>query len=149
MGKLGCICGHVMYDQTDFLPYKARILADEDTQKPIEILADLLARYVEAREQGRGAEIIREAIIREGEGEAWAEEQTPQIEKKPLHEVFFDLIFPFWNRYDRQIFECEQCGRLWVQYESERRFVAYMPESDKRHVLWSRHNHNPYGELDE
>ncbi len=60
MSKLGCVCGHTIVDQTDFLPYKAHIREDEDVQKPIELLADILARYYEARQQGQGDQFVKE-----------------------------------------------------------------------------------------
>jgi len=34
-----------MPDNTDFLPYKAHLHVDEDMQKPIEVLAELLSQY--------------------------------------------------------------------------------------------------------
>ncbi len=150
MSKLGCLCGHTIRDQTDFLPYKAYIREDEDTQKPIELLADTLARYYEAREQGQEAEVefIRQFYLSRGEPEEVADSNVKYLEGKPLSTVLFDLIFPFWSNYEREIFECERCGRLKVQTERNL-FVSYLPETDTRHVLWSRHNHNPYGDRDE
>ena len=70
------------------------------------------------------------------------------LASKPLSEVLEALIFPFWNKYDRIIYDCEECGRLWVELEGNR-FAPYLPETEARHVLWSRRNHNPYGYLDE
>lgn len=147
MSKLGCVCGHVIRDQTDFLPHKAYIREDEDTQRPVELLAGILAQFWEAREQNREAEFIREFFTRR-DSEGIAELEGKRLAGKPLSEVLYSLIYPFWTNYDRTIFECEVCGRLWVQVDRTR-FVAYQPETDTRHVLWSRHNHNPYGNLDE
>lgn len=150
MSKLACLCGHIIRDQTDFLPYKAYIREDEDTQKPIELLADTLTCYYEAREQGPEAEVefIRQFYLSRGESERFADMQVQYLEGKPLTTVLSDLIFPFWTNYDRTIYECEECGRLWVEMDGNH-CVPYLPETDTRHVLWSRHNHNPYGDLDE
>lgn len=30
MSKLGCVCGHVIVDQTDQIPYKASFITDVD-----------------------------------------------------------------------------------------------------------------------
>ncbi len=49
MSSFGCVCGHTIPDKTEDNPYKAYIREDEDTQKPIEVLADLLARYIRPR----------------------------------------------------------------------------------------------------
>lgn len=148
MSKFGCTCGHTIKDQTDCLPYKGYIREDEDVQKPIELLAATVARYVEAREQGQEAEFIRQFEIARGEPEDAAQFVVGQLKGKSLSEIVFELIYPFWNNYDRQIYECEICGRLWVQL-GDNSYVAYQPETHERHVLWSRHNHNPYGYLDE
>jgi hypothetical protein len=147
MSKFRCTCGHVIVDQTDCLPYKAYIREDENTQKPVELLAALLAQYCDALQQGRGPAFVKDYLL--NLGETWDADYYPD---RPLPEVLGRLIFPFWNNYDRSIYECEQCGRLWVQRESVARanaYAPYVPESDTRHILWSRHNHNPYGYEDE
>jgi hypothetical protein len=144
MSKLGCTCGHYIRDQSDFLPYKARIREDEDTQKPIELLAETLAQWWEARQHGQEAEFIRQFELTQGEGERAAEWDAQELAGKPLATVLFHLIYPFWTNYDRTIFECEACGRLWVERD-DGTFAPYLPESDTRHVLWSRNNHEPYG----
>ena len=129
-----------------FLPYKAHIREDEDVQKPIELLSDLLARYVEALQQGSGAAFVKDYFLTQGDN--WSAGYYPA---RPLPEILGALMFPFWNNYDRTIFECEQCGRLWVETDApspQRPFVAYLPETEMRHVLWSQHNHNPYGDGD-
>jgi hypothetical protein len=150
VSKLGCRCGNVIPDTTDHLPYKSYLREDEDVQKPIEVMADVLARYCEARQQGpeAEAEVIRQLFRSVGEPESYADYQVSYLTEKPLHTVLFSLMFPIWNKYDRAIYECERCGRLYVEVENGR-VVPYVPETDQRHVLWSRHNHNPYGYLDD
>lgn len=148
MSKFGCVCGHTIVDQTDFLPYMAHIREDEDTQKPIELLADILAQFWEARQQGQEAEFLRQFELSYGTTEEWAEHVVRELAGKSLSQVLSDLIDPFWNNYDRIIYECEDCGRLWVEMDNNH-FVSYLPETATRHVLWSRHNHNPYGSRNE
>jgi hypothetical protein len=149
VSKLGCRCGNVIPDHTDFLPYLSHLREDEDTQKPIEVMADVLARYCEARQQSPDAEAeVIWQFIRSIKSEVDANYQVRALTGKPLRNILFSLIFPVWNNYDRAIYECDQCGRLHVEVEKGR-FVSYLPETDRRHVLWSRHNHNPYGYLDD
>jgi len=135
-----------MYDITDFLPYKAHIREDEDMQKPVELLSDLLARYVEALQQGRGSAFVKDYFLTRRED--WKATYYPD---RPLPEILGALIFDFWNDYDQTMYECERCGRLLVQVGDgpNHYYVSYLPETETRHVLWSRHNHHPYGELDE
>ena len=33
MSKFLCICGHIIVDQTDYMPYKGTILKDEDKEE--------------------------------------------------------------------------------------------------------------------
>lgn len=148
VSKFGCTCGNTFTDQTDFLPYKAHIREDEDTQKPVEILADTLSRFWEARQQGQEVEFLRQFAYSKGEPEENAAWEVKEYAGRPLPKVLYHLIDPFWNNYDRIIYECEDCGRLWVEMDNNH-FVSYLPETVTRHVLWSRHNHNPYGSRDE
>src|SRR5690348_11743201 len=126
MSRLGCTCGNSIPDHTDFLPYKAYIREDEDTEKPIELLADVLERFWAAREQGRLADFLRECAHSRSNGDMAAEWEVTYYQDKPLSDVLAHLIFPFWNNYDRTIYECEECGRLWIQV-GRNRFVAYLP----------------------
>jgi hypothetical protein len=142
MSKFGCTCGHIIYNQTDSLPYKARIQADEDMEKPIELLAGTLSHYMEARQQGQGAEFMRQFKRSKGWTESGADCQVQELAGKPVSATLFELIFDFWTDYVRVVYECEACGRLWVEMDHNH-FVAYLPETDTRHVLWSRRNHNP------
>ena len=146
--KFGCTCGHGIVDQTDFLPYKARILADEDTEKPVNQLADALAQYWEAREQGRETEFIRAFWRSHGFTERGAEYYAKRLADKPLATVLSELMSPFWSNYDRAIYECEECGRLWVQADRNQ-YVSYQPETDTRHILRAWNHDDPYAPIDE
>lgn len=42
--KFRCTCGEILRDQTDYLPYKARLVADEDWFDLVDILDELTAR---------------------------------------------------------------------------------------------------------
>ncbi len=147
MSKLGCRCGHVIVDQTDALPYKAYIREDKDVQEPIELMARALAQFFEVRGQEEESRFIHEFISRH-EDPVWADFEVKSLKGKPLAEVLFSLIFPIWNRYDRMIFECEACGRLWVGLEGNN-WVSYLPETATRSVLWLHRNDSPHSERDE
>jgi hypothetical protein len=145
MSKLGCLCGHTIRDQTDFLPYKARILADEDTEKPREILAAALVDCLNAQQEGR----LREFLIDFNQRYAGHTPETATnwvdhfVHLDNLREVLEHVLYPFWNNYDRAIFECDRCGRLWVELPNDN-FVSYTPETEVRGVLTSSHPHPPY-----
>ena len=136
MSHLGCICGYSIADQTDFLPYKAYILKDEDTEAPVERLADMLAQYWEARERGAEADFIRSYSTFLGKAAASADREVERLTGRPMAEVLYALVFPVWNDYQRVIYECENCGRLWVQTAGNR-WAPYKPETSERHVFRS------------
>jgi hypothetical protein len=147
--RFTCTCGHVIRDQTDFLRYKAHFLADEDTHVPIELLAETMAGFIEAH--GRGPE-AEQAFLHQ----VWADYQETTLEKAAsyldfvdltrLRDVLYHVIFPFWNRYDRALFECEACGRLFMD-GTINSWISYLPEDPDRHVLASRFH--PYPPDDE
>jgi hypothetical protein len=148
MSKLGCVCRHAISDQTDCLPDKAYLREDEDVEKPIELLADVFAQCWEACKEGREAEFIRHVGRSHAEPEDYTTWQANELQDKPMSQVLFHLINPCWYNYDRKIYECERCGHLWVEIK-DGTFVSYRPATDTHHVLWSRHNHNLCGYLDD
>jgi hypothetical protein len=145
MSKLGCVCGHTIRDQTDFLPYKARILADEDTEKPTEILSTALVDCLDAQREGRLRAFLIDFMVRyDGDTPETATSWVDHIvHLDNLRDVFEHMLVPFWHNYDRTIYECERCGRLWVELPNGK-FVSYTPETDVRGVLTSSQHHPPY-----
>lgn len=140
MSKLGCRCGHTIVDQTDNIPYKAFIRTHEDTEQPIDLLTELLAQFVEAREHGTERDVLISFFkshwrMQEAGAASWAERRIAN----GLPDMLFSLIWPFWNKHDRDIYECESCGRLWVQVEGNH-FAPYLPETETRSLLRSLHS---------
>lgn len=126
MSKLGCTCGHTIKDSTDKIPYKALCYADEDTPvyyEDIETLVDLLQAYAqEAREHAL----------------------HPQSDEYKLDDrshiaLQITRILSYHHvGHLRDLFECENCGRLWLQVNpSENTYVSYLPEGLARGVLRS------------
>jgi hypothetical protein len=117
MSKLRCDCGHVIVDQTDFLPYKASLLADEDSEAFWTELSRGLAELLVA--------------VREGRREEW---QRAHLSGPPLleltdEELISDFMASLGLRYMRTSYQCEGCGRLLV--EDPRRdngYLAFVPE---------------------
>lgn len=147
MSKLFCLCGHTIRDQTDCLPYMARILPDEDTEKPIDLFAQAVTGLLDAHAQG--PEQVRAFLIRfhvehgdsPNAAAHWVDAFIPS--NSSLESLVSTLLFPYWTRYQRILYECENCGRVWIQVEGNH-FVPYAPESDRRGVLHSTFHHPPY-----
>lgn len=91
-----CTCGNRISDTTDFLSYKAYLLADQDEQD-----------YYDAIEQ----EVKNEEISRE--------------------ECVDNIMFSFGRKYlGKAMYQCLECGRLFIEDETGRNFYTFVPEGD-------------------
>ncbi len=114
MSKFGCTCGHVIRDQTDYLPYKGQVLKDQDHEAFFAGTADALVAYL--------------AGVRSGDLAEWHSKWSFLRGKTDEH-VAWSLMGWFWRKFAVDVYECEQCGRLWVQEGTEsQRFVPFTPE---------------------
>ncbi|WP_339471122.1 hypothetical protein [Pseudomonas sp. EL_65y_Pfl1_R83] len=114
MSKLGCKCGHVITDQTDSLPYKASLLRDEVENEFWEEVHGELKSFVAAAESGD------KVAIAEKFGEL-----TPLL--SATDELQGRISSIYIHRMSTA-YECQNCGRLWVQRDASERFVYYVPE---------------------
>lgn len=130
MSKLGCICGHVIRDQTDQLPYKGRILRDFDECSVFDSMNQACESLV--------------AAVMAGDRESWLQEHFLDGYPRdlPNGEVFHDFAFRLFLKFTTDIYECEACGRLLVQQPGiPNHFTSYIPESGNvMQVLRSPHD---------
>lgn len=131
MSKFICLCGHRIVDQTDHLPYKAQFFADEDTDASWEQFILFCAELFWASMGGRQKEFLVERF-----GEEYSQDLT-------LEDIISDSLGGMRAVFGQVLYECEQCGRLWVEPASLKRkeiyrLVSYFPESEERGVLSSR-----------
>ena len=126
MGKLRCRCGHVILDQTDFLPYKAEVFSDQDTARIWDAAADAIVGY-----------------FSEPPGTArqrWIEAHLNAVDPAAVDDasVVHQILTRGRSRLGRTMYECSECGRIWLQPRTgETRWVSYAPEDDPRGVLRS------------
>ena len=116
MSKLGCRCGHVIVDQTDSLPYKASLLRDEAENGFWDEVHGELKPLVEAAESGDKAAVAQAF----GEFAHWCsatDELQGRISSLYIHRM-------------STVYECQNCGRLWVQKDASESFVSYVPEDE-------------------
>ncbi len=126
--KCRCTCGHVIRDQTNSFPYKAQFLPDEDEEVDFDRLAGAQKALITARETGKQEEFLRSHF-----GEIY-----PQA--LDLESVIVDLLTNEIHLSTRFIYECENCGRLFIEkHREEARLVSYVPEGGSRGVLQSQH----------
>ena len=113
--KFACVCGHQVRDQTDYLPYKAEILRDEDGERFWDAVDAAVARCAN-NSPGESAE---------------ADERYS--------------LMRAWLAYTVHAYECEACGRLYVERERGGELVAFVPASGRpERVLASPHG-SPVG----
>jgi hypothetical protein len=126
MSKLGCTCGHTIRDQTDCIPYKALCYSDEDTPvyfEAIETITDLI--------QAREDHMIEQSFSPQSE-------QQRRKERMNLTREITRILGYYRGGHLRDVFECENCGRLWLQVNPrENTFVSYLPEGHTRGVFRS------------
>ena len=101
--KFACACGHVIRDQTDYLPYKASVLRDEDDERFWDDMA---------------------AIAAVGRSTAGASEPGSTLGLGRMRPIL---------AYTTHAYECEACGRLYVERErgAGGELVEFLPASGR------------------
>jgi len=131
MSKLRCRCGYIIRDQTDFIPYKAMFIPDEDDEACFVGMSDQILDYIKAREQNQQEAFIHKHFGPEATGEDFDEEFI----------VYTLVSYP--HRFGCHMYECENCGRIWIHKHEEYGnsiLVSYVPEENVRGVLKSQIN---------
>ncbi|WGM37815.1 hypothetical protein [Caulobacter sp. NIBR1757] len=117
--KFSCDCNFVVRDQRNRLPYKATYLSDKAGERVGDWLLSELDSYVAAVRSGA----IREWLEQRGLGDEFWLGQTDGVRIN-------DLILSKAEAQSRTAYECEACGRLWLEDEHQRQF-SYRPANDE------------------
>lgn len=116
MSKLGCECGSVIYDQTDFIPYKGSIIRDQDDERVYDGIAADVAAFIEAVAQGRRDEWIG-GYFRRG---------YPPVDDES---VVADIIARHVLKRRLTVYQCTGCGRIKIQEGSRSNmFSSFSPD---------------------
>lgn len=118
MSKLLCRCGHVICDQTDSLPYKAELYPDVHTEALWGGIVSAATSLLEA--------------LRAGERLRWMKEHFLPGYPANVSDngMLCDAITGITVGLKRDVYQCERCGRLYVQTSSPMNtFVVFVPES--------------------
>lgn len=117
--KLGCKCGHTIADQTDYLPYKGRILPDLHDEEFFVWIVEQTQGYLNA--------------VREGRAGPWLLERGFKQDYIDLGltntEVLHDLISTKFLGFKRDMYECGACGRIHIEARESNRFISYAPDN--------------------
>lgn len=116
---MGCKCGSVVRDQLIPNPIKAHLLSDLDVEAVWFNIFRLCGGYAEALQQGTE----RTWLSEHGFGDGYADF------KLSLHSTFTEIAMGILSKANREVFQCEACGRLLIQLESEL-FATFAPENE-------------------
>lgn len=124
MAKLGCVCGHVIRDQTDNIPYKARFLRDQDYEA-FYTYADDIAAFIEAIKANQRALWIKRYF------------SASYPTDIPDAHVVNDIITNYEIKFEGDLYQCENCGRVKIQ-QDKNLFASFVPEDGNSHNIFKR-----------
>ena len=130
MGKLACVCGHVISDITDSLPYKASYRLDVDEFEFYDKVVDGFRNFLDAIRNDRRKEWMKEWLLESGyEGYVRLNLADEQI--------FHDFLCGIIIGCERRIYQCTECGRLHIERE-DNTFYSFQAEDGKVHLLFDK-----------
>jgi len=117
MSKLGCQCGHVISDTTDFIAYKARFLRDEDSEILDLINADICS-FMEAYKEGKKAE--------------WISNYFGKNADKNMRNdwVIMNIQSHYEVPHEGVMYQCEKCGRIKIETLLDNYYASFAPEGE-------------------
>lgn len=126
MSKLRCPCGHVIVDNSDSIPYKARILPDEKEAAFFKRIEEALRALLEVN----SAPARERWLARFGFGSLPARVTSV--------EMCLDLVSSLLAELSLDCYECTACGRVHVERRAERNvFSAFVPDGGAYESLLS------------
>lgn len=96
--KIGCVCGNVLRDQTDNIPFKARFVADQDFEDLGDEIQQKLAALLD---------------------------QAPGAPAGDLKSSLGSVIWNALHAYTRSMYQCRNCGRLCVDDPDDPRALQW------------------------
>lgn len=116
--KILCICDHAILDQTDDLPYKAYVIPDK-------LMEEFLEKPIKAYDSFKEA-------VRNGERKKWIDNyfgpQYPQ--DLPDDSIADEILGSLYANAMKTMYQCEKCGRIFIQKGESHRFTIFKPEFD-------------------
>lgn len=118
MGKLGCKCGHTIVDQSDSLAYKAQLIPDKCFYEFFDRIEQAIVELIEATKNNKR--------------EDWIKRKFPSS-SYPMdlrdEQMIDDLFDSYYSDLKKDIFQCENCGRIYIEQKNNQ-FISFLPESD-------------------
>jgi hypothetical protein len=121
MSKFGCKCGHLILDRTDDLPYKGTVLPDKDSFPFYDRCSEQVIGYINA--------------LRDGKRDEWSKGYYQGFSD---YDVILALIQMEYVRRKRDIYQCENGGRIHIQEAGSEHFLSFSPDDENwRDILKS------------
>jgi hypothetical protein len=125
MSKLGCVCGHVIRDQTDFVPYKAMFIRDQDDED-YHAYADDIAAFIEAIKADKRTEWIKSHF------------SVSYPIDIPNSHIINDIIMNYEVKFTGTLYQCENCSRVKIQVQGTNLFASFALEDENSQNIFSR-----------
>lgn len=113
--KVECPCGHLISDSTDYIPYKATLIADQDRFDMLDEIAAAAQRACETTGTG---------------------------DPTRLNDAIFRAVASMLRAHERAAYACSQCGRVLIQKRGEDNYEyeSLSPDAgtDSRAILRSK-----------
>jgi hypothetical protein len=120
MSKLKCVCGHVIVDQTDHLPYKADLIPDKSYDKFMDSVESDLSGLLKVKNDMEKQEWIKNTFF-----------VPPYPTDLKDSEMISDVLSKHYMTHFKTIYQCEDCGRIFIQKCKTDQFISFKPENDE------------------
>jgi hypothetical protein len=122
--KFACPCGHAISDTTDFLPYKGYITPDESWEDWLDTFSSALRDLADYHATGAVTPWMTKMMNILG------------ARASDHRELLSETMLQWSAKFSRPIYECTECGRLFVDPGSKsNQMLSYKPEDDTRGIL--------------
>ena len=128
--KLGCVCGHVISDITDNLPYKASFRLDVDEDAFYEKIMEGFRSFLQAIREDRRNEWLKEWCSESGY-EGYVRLNLSD------EDVFHDFLSGLLISCERTIYQCTECGRIHIELE-DNTFYRFQAEDGQVHLMFDK-----------
>lgn len=128
MSRLLCVCGNLIRDQTDSLPYKASLLPDIDQIPFFDWLISETQSYVEAARK----ESVDGWLLDNGYGAEYVELKLPH------GHILHDHIHTQYLDRKRDLYQCTNCGRVHIETSQPNIFASFSPDDNAGQGLFEQ-----------
>ncbi|MFD2562620.1 hypothetical protein [Aquimarina rubra] len=119
MGKLRCVCGHTIVDQTNNISYKGYLIPDNQIDRVYDNISSSVSELLDSKDSNERMEWIKKNFF-----------VPPYPTDMKDFEMINDLISKHTNEKTQSMFECENCGRIAIEVGQTSTFEFYKPENE-------------------